>query len=78
MDTSDTVIPPERLFEAVDAIYEAAEELCLTELPDRPEDLMGALLQPEAFCDFTRPEIEAASEFLRRMGMLPSKHDAKP
>jgi len=35
-----------------------------------PVDLMGAPNQPECLCGFTRWEIEQASEFLVRLGMI--------
>ena len=63
-------IPPERLMEAVDAIYAAQEELQLGALPGYPPDLLGSPIQPEAFVDFTSDEIAEATLFLSRMGLM--------
>jgi hypothetical protein len=68
---ANNTIDPDRLMEAVDAIYEALEELQSEGLPLRyPVDLMGSPNQPECLCDFTRFEIAEASKFLERAGLM--------
>ena len=68
-------IPVERMLLAVDAIFEALREMETDRLRARPAALMGAPDQPRAFCEFTRDEIEAASDFLERMDSLPVATD---
>jgi hypothetical protein len=63
-------ITPDRLFQAVDAIYAASGELGGRTFEARPSKLMGRLDQPRAFCDFTVHEIEEAERFLFRCGLL--------
>jgi hypothetical protein len=68
-------LSPDRLIEAAEAAFQAATEVWR----DRggampyPADLMGAPDQPHYLGEFTRWEIEEASEFLVRLGMIP-KH----
>lgn len=71
MERNNTGIDPERLMEAVDAIYVALEELQSEGLPLRyPVELMGAPEQPACLSDFTRYEIAEATKFLERAGLL--------
>ena len=63
-------LPPERLMEAVDAIYEACVESGSNRLTNLPSRLMGTVEQPQAFCDFTMHEIREAELFLIRCGLL--------
>ena len=57
--------------QAVDAIYRADDELAAEGgLSEYPADLIGVPSQPDAFRDFTRYEIEQASLFLVRMGLI--------
>lgn len=72
-------ISPERLCEAAEAALRAAVEVAeYTGGPwPYPADLMGGPLQPEYLGAFTRYEIEQASEFLVRLGMLEKPQQAK-
>ena len=69
-------IPIDRLLLAVDAIFDAMREMGWKALPTLPEDMLGAPEQPASFCEFTREEMLAASQFLRRMDLLPVAKDA--
>ncbi len=64
-------IPPDRLMDAVDAIFEALTELGEASFKVHPAQLMGHEGQPEVFVHFTRKEIEEAARFLDRLGVLP-------
>lgn len=70
-DHESEQITPERLWEAAEAALLAAAEIANTtgHLP-YPPDLMGSSMQPDFLAAFTRWEIQQASEFLVRMGML--------
>ena len=65
-------LSPERLIEAAEAALKAATELSR----DRggampyPAGLMGTADQPHYLSEFTRWEMEEASEFLVRLGMI--------
>lgn len=63
-------IPADRMFDAVEAIFDAQPELGGHPLASMPSRLMGHEDQPEAFCDFTHAEILAAERFLSRCGLL--------
>jgi hypothetical protein len=69
-------IPLERMMLAADAIFDALHELGCARLPAHPVALLGSEDQPAAFCDFTRDEMQAASDFLERMDALPVEHDS--
>lgn len=69
MEDYDT-IPPERLMDAVDAIFEAVRETGGRGFPCMPTDLIGTPDQPRAFCDFTAMEIVEAELFLLRCGLI--------
>ncbi len=70
MKSESEFIAPDRLMAAVDALYLAQEELGDFGLPRYPPDLMGQPHQPAAFTDFTRHEIEEATFFLARLGLI--------
>ena len=65
-------ITPDRLIEASEAVLRAVAEVS-SELGGAPlfaPDLMGSPMQPAYLAEFTRYEIEEATAFLERMGML--------
>jgi len=71
-------LSPERLCDAAEAAMKAAVEAAAGGVWPYPADLMGAPNQPECLCSFTRWEIEQASEFLVRLGMIePPRHARK-
>ena len=70
--SEDITIPPDRLLDAVDAVFEALDELGAVRFSHPPSELMGSTDQPHAFCDFTPSEILAAEQFLQRCGILES------
>jgi len=72
--STESQIPPERLIEAVDAIFNAYDEVGSIFFSQMPSDWMGHPDQPEALCAFTRFEIEEAERFLVRAGLLEHKH----
>lgn len=64
-------IDPERLMMAVDAIFFAFDELIRDKRPLRhPLEMIESKDQPASFADFTRGEIDEASHFLERVGIL--------
>lgn len=68
-------LSPERLIEAAEAAFTAAREMWRSRggpMP-YPATLMGAPDQPHYLSEFTRWEIEQASEFLVRLGMIPKQ-----
>lgn len=67
-----TPISPERLIDATDAILVALEEYKIDTRGGTiaPVELLGLPNQPKALCDYTRTEIEQASAFLMRLGVL--------
>jgi len=69
MGTQDP-IPADRLFDAVEAIFDAQPELGGHPLASMPSKLMGGQDQPEPYCEFTHAEILAAELFLSRCGLL--------
>ncbi len=56
--------------EAVDAIYQALDEMGRASFDDYPSRLMGRSDQPRAFCEFTPFEIREAERFLERCGLM--------
>jgi hypothetical protein len=65
-------ITPDRLCDAAEAVM-----LAVVEVADRtrggwiyPPELMGSADQPQCLCDFTRFEVEQATQFLIRLGMV--------
>lgn len=63
-------LSPDRLCDAAEAALKAAVEASEGGPWPYPADLMGATNQPECLTQFTRWEIEQASEFLVRLGMI--------
>ncbi len=65
-------ITPERLIEASDAVLMALQEHAreIGGGPISPLALHGSSVQPACLADFTRYEVEEATAFLMRMGML--------
>lgn len=71
MDEHAQSMDPERLMMAVDAIFFAFDELVRDQRPlKHPLELIGAKDQPAALTEFTRAEIDEASHFLERIGVL--------
>lgn len=65
------MIDPERLIQATDAVIEALQELERNNKATiYPPDLMGAPDQPAVLCNYTRYEVEEATHFLTRMGII--------
>ncbi len=65
-------IDPNRLCEAAEAVM-----LAIIEISEAthggfvyPPTLMGTVGQPECLCDFTKYEVEEATMFLIRLGMV--------
>jgi hypothetical protein len=65
-------ITPDRLCDAAEAVM-----LAVVEVADRtqggwvyPPELMGTEDQPQCLCDFTKWEVEQATQFLIRLGMV--------
>jgi hypothetical protein len=65
-------ITPDRLIDASIAVLRAVAEVKeeLGGAPLYPPDLMGSPLQPAYLSEFTRFEIEEATAFLIRMGLV--------
>jgi hypothetical protein len=65
-------ITPDRLIDASIAVLRAVAEVGdeLGGAPLFPPDLMGSPMQPSYLTEFTRYEVEEATAFLVRMGML--------
>ena len=74
MGQQNEQLSPERLCDAASAALAAAVEVAEQRggAWPYPADLMGSPEQPECLCAFTRFEIEQASEFLVRLGMIES------
>ena len=72
MAHSNEQLSPERLCDAAEAAMKAAVEAAAGGVWPDPADLMGATNQPECLCQYTKWEIEQASEFLVRLGMIES------
>ncbi len=71
MNRYDTQMNPERLMEAVDAIYLAWDSHAANGIELRhPLDILGAPDMPEVLAEFTRFEIAEASKFLERIGVI--------
>ena len=69
MDTNNS-IPPLRLMEAVDAIFDALEDMGRSSFSTLPSLLMGSDSQPAVFCHFTVDEVREAERFLIRCGLM--------
>ena len=72
MSRREEHLDPARLVAAAEAALRAAVDVAeYTGGPwPYPADLMGSSLQPEFLNEFTRWEIEQASEFLVRLGAI--------
>ena len=75
MSLSSEQIQPERLLDAADAVLEAVIEVGkdFDGLYVHPPQLMGSKLQPECLCEFYVFEVEEATRFLMRLGVLPAR-----
>lgn len=76
MDANKDQLDPDRLFEATNAVMEALEAWAAEHKGQRlyPPDMMGTPDQPRALCDFTRHEVQEATDFLVRMGIVEIKN----
>jgi hypothetical protein len=65
-------LDPERLIDAADAIIAALDEYKIDTRGGTiaPIELLGAPNQPKVLCDYTRWEIEQASAFMTRLGLI--------
>jgi hypothetical protein len=72
---SSEQIQPERLLEAADAVLEAIIEVAeeFDGLYMHPPQLLGTTLQPLCLRDFTAYEVQEATRFLVRLGVLPAE-----
>lgn len=69
--SSETPLGWQRLFEASEAVLAAVAEVCAARgsCPYPPE-LLGDPIPPAVFNTFTREELEEATAFLVRLGVL--------
>lgn len=64
-------IDPLRLIAASDAVIQALQETQNEQgQASHPLSLLGSPAQPACLTEFTRPEIEQATDFLVRLGVL--------
>lgn len=70
--SSPMPLDPERLMDATDAIMLALEEYKIDTRGGTitPIELLGSPNQPKVLCDYTRWEIEQASAFMTRLGLI--------
>jgi hypothetical protein len=75
MSLSSEQIQPERLLEAADAVLEAIIEVAdeFDGLYMHPPQLLGTTLQPLCLREFTAFEIQEATQFLVRLGVIPAE-----
>lgn len=67
-------ISAERLIEAADAVIVAVSERVQADgVSPYPPDMLGSPDQPESLVLFTRAEVEEATAFLVRMGVLQAR-----
>ncbi|MHC4129179.1 MAG: hypothetical protein ACYTE6_08505 [Planctomycetota bacterium] len=80
MGLSSEQIPPERLLEAADAILEAVIEVADVHdgLYLHPPQLLGTTFQPLSLRAFTAFEVQEATQFLVRLGVLPAQTPSAP
>ncbi len=80
MNTRRDQLEPDRLFEATNAVMAALDEWATEHKGSTiyPLDMMGTPEQPRPLCDFTLFEVQQASEFLVRMGMIQPPHAKQP
>lgn len=76
MDLPPEQLHPTRLCVAADAVLEAVVEVAegLNGSYVHPPRLMGSTIQPECLCEFTLFEVEEATRFLVRLGILPDHY----
>lgn len=72
MATPNEQITPDRLCDAAEAVMHAVVEVAERKKGGwvYPPELLGSADQPECLCDFTRWEVEEATRFLIRLGMV--------
>ncbi|MHC4769137.1 MAG: hypothetical protein ACYTEI_10555 [Planctomycetota bacterium] len=75
MSPSSEQIQPERLLDAADAVLEAVIEVGkdFDGLYVHPPQLMGSKIQPQCLCEYYVFEVEEATRFLVRLGVLPAE-----
>jgi hypothetical protein len=75
MALSSEQIQPERLIDAADAVLEAVIEVAedFDGLYMHPPRLVGTTLQPLCLREFTTYEVQEATQFLVRLGVLPAE-----
>jgi hypothetical protein len=73
-------IPPERLLDAADAVLEAVIEVADVHdgLYLHPTQLLGTTFQPLSLREFTAFEVQEATRFLVRLGVLPAEAPSAP
>ena len=73
-------IPPERLLDAADAVLEAVIEVADVHdgLYLHPPQLLGTTFQPLSLREFTAFEVQEATQFLVRLGVLPAEAPSAP
>ncbi len=74
MDRSREMLSPERLFEASEAVLQAvAEVVQVRGACPYPPELLGDADQPECLTSLSRFEVEEATAFLVRLGILQAR-----
>lgn len=76
MASEETQLSPQRLFDAAEAALLAAAQSPSKRERPHPPALMGTLRQPRCLDEFARWEIEEATAFLIRLGILESPRAA--
>ncbi len=73
MNSPSEEIAPRRLVEAADACLQAVSEVAddLSGSYVHPPRLMGTTIQPDCLREYTPFEVQQATEFLVRLGLLP-------
>ncbi len=73
MSLSPEELDHDRLLDAADAVLKAVAEVAqeLNGCYVHPPRLMGSIIQPECLGDFSLGEVEDATVFLVRLGILP-------
>lgn len=69
-------LSPQRLFEAAEATLVAAAQLSHVREPVHVPALMGTARQPRCLDEFARWEIEEATAFLVRLGLIEQRAPA--
>jgi hypothetical protein len=74
MNPPSEQIQPERLLDAADAVLEAIIEVADEHdgLYLHPPELLGTTLQPLCLREFTPFEVQEATQFLVRLGVIPA------